>query len=68
MFLSLRHYTTVAGSCTAGFADGSATGARLRHPHDVAMNPRGSILYVADSSNRRVRAVSLTAMVWALQV
>lgn len=52
--------TTAAGGCLGGFADGYASKSRFRHPADVAVAPDGTVLYVADAANRRVRAVSLS--------
>jgi uncharacterized protein (TIGR03437 family) len=51
--------TTVAGNGTQGFGgdNGSATNASLREPEGVAVDSVGN-LYIADSSNSRVRRVS----------
>ncbi len=51
--------TTVAGSRSQGFSgDGAAaTSAMLNYPNDVAIGPGGT-LYIADSANARIRAVS----------
>jgi streptogramin lyase len=51
--------TTVAGGRAKGFAGdgGPATEARLNEPRSIAV--RGSILYIADSMNDRIRAVDL---------
>ncbi|MBI4903905.1 MAG: SMP-30/gluconolactonase/LRE family protein [Acidobacteria bacterium] len=50
--------TTVAGNGTAGFAGdgGPATQARLSNPRGVALDRNGN-LYIADSSNQRIRRV-----------
>jgi DNA-binding beta-propeller fold protein YncE len=58
--LASGNVTTAAGGCLGGFADGYASKSRFRHPADVAIAPDGTVLYVADSNNRRVRAVSLS--------
>ena len=52
--------TTVAGGGNPadGLGDGGpATQARLIDPHEIAFGPDGS-LYIADSSNHRIRRVS----------
>ncbi len=50
--------TTVAGDGTSGFGGdgGPAAQAQLAYPYAVAMGPNGE-LYIADSSNHRVRRV-----------
>ncbi len=50
--------TTVAGNGTAGYSGdgGAATAAMLRDPYSVALDSAGN-LYIADSSNHRVRKV-----------
>lgn len=45
---------TLAGS-TAGFRDGAAEQARFNSPADVAVS--GGVVYVADMSNHRIRAI-----------
>ena len=51
--------STVAGNGTSGFGGdgGSATGANLNTPSDVAVDAAGN-LYIADLSNNRVRKVT----------
>ena len=51
--------TTVAGNGTAGFGgdNGPAVAAQLSSPQSVALDANGN-LYIADSSNQRVRVVS----------
>jgi len=49
--------TTLAGS-TAGFADGTGTGARFNAPYGVAVIPSSGVIVVADSNNNRIRLVT----------
>ena len=50
--------TTVAGTGVKGFAGdgGQATSAQFNRPYDVAVDQRGN-LYIADSTNSRVREI-----------
>ena len=49
--------TTLAGSSVAGSTDGSGSVARFDYISDLAMSPDGSILYVAEYSNYRIRKI-----------
>jgi len=59
--------TTFAGKDTAGYSgDGNlAINAQLNAPEDVCLNPAGTILYIADSSNNVIRAVTISTGVIA---
>ena len=46
--------TTLAGSGTSQFADGTGTAASFGHPHIVAIFPDGTLLFVADAANNRI--------------
>ena len=49
--------TTLAGSGTQGFADGTAMTARFYYPSGVAVTSNGSVV-VADTGNNRIRLVA----------
>jgi sugar lactone lactonase YvrE len=49
--------TTLAGSGTRAFADGTGTGASFNLPRGIAIGPDGTI-YVADTGNHRIRKVT----------
>ena len=55
--------TTIAGNGAAGYAGdgGPAIMASLAYPRNLALDSEGSVLYVADDGNRRVRVVTLTS-------
>jgi sugar lactone lactonase YvrE len=48
--------TTLAGSGSAAFADGSGTGASFYWPRGVALDGAGNV-YVADHNNHRIRKI-----------
>ena len=50
--------TTLAGSSTAGFLEGTGAAARLNRPLDVAWDVTTGDLVVADSANHRLRRIS----------
>jgi sugar lactone lactonase YvrE len=49
--------STLAGSGSYGFADGSGAGAQFQKPHGVTVDSVGNV-YVADSFNNRIRKIS----------
>jgi hypothetical protein len=49
----------VAGAGTAGFRDGRFTSALFNNPLGLAIRTDGTILYVADAGNNRIRAIHL---------
>jgi len=57
--------STFAGVGEAGYQDGPASQARFNAPTDVAVDTSG-IVYVADSRNNRIRAISPDGMVTTL--
>ena len=48
--------STVAGTGTAGYADGTGATAQFNAPYGVAVDGSGTV-YVADQSNQRIRVV-----------
>jgi hypothetical protein len=57
--------STLAGSGSATFADGSGAGASFNYPYGVAVAPDGNI-YVADTNNHRIRKVTPEGVVSTL--
>ena len=51
--------STIAGSGTPGHADGAGTAAQFRNPTGLALS--GTMLYVADAINHRIRAIDLAS-------
>ncbi|MDB5101712.1 MAG: hypothetical protein JWM80_6133, partial [Cyanobacteria bacterium RYN_339] len=57
--------STLAGTGTAGFADGAGATAQFNNPGGVAVDTAGNA-YVADQDNHRVRKVTATGVVSTL--
>jgi sugar lactone lactonase YvrE len=57
--------TTLAGSGSSAFADGTGAGASFSDPQGVAVLPNGNIV-VADSANRRIRLITPAGVVTTL--
>ena len=57
--------TTIAGSVTAGFADGAGTNALFRSPVGIVADASGK-LYVSDSGNSAIRVITTNGVVTTL--
>jgi DNA-binding beta-propeller fold protein YncE len=55
--------TTLAGSGSATYADGTGTAASFKYPNGVAWSPDGSQVAVADYGNHRVRLIAVATQV-----
>jgi DNA-binding beta-propeller fold protein YncE len=51
--------STLAGTGVAGFADGSGDNALFSNPTGIAVSSDGTVLYVADSDNNRIRKITI---------
>jgi sugar lactone lactonase YvrE len=51
--------STVAGTASGGFTDGTGNVATFINPSGVAVNPAGTVVYVTDIGNQRIRRLAL---------
>lgn len=60
-----QNISTIAGTGTAAFSgEGvAATGAELNKPAHVILDPTGTILYISDHDNNRIRCISATGII-----
>lgn len=57
--------STLAGSGTAGFADGNGGAAMFNNPQGLTVGPNG-VVYVADTANNRIRRIATDGTVTTL--
>ncbi len=57
--------TTLAGSTSAGYRDGTGSAAGFSHPYALTVDPQGN-LYVSDTNNSLIRKVTATGVVTTL--
>jgi serine/threonine-protein kinase len=62
----LGNVTTLAGSGSAAFANGTGTAARFSSPSGVAVIPSSGVIVVADQWNHRIRLVTPLGVVTSL--
>jgi DNA-binding beta-propeller fold protein YncE len=51
--------TTLAGTGAAGFADGAGGEAQFDYPSGIAVNAAGTVIYVGDDENHRIRKITV---------
>ena len=56
---STGQVSTLVGSGASGSSDGVGTNAKFSNPYGIAVNPVGTLLYVADSTNSAIRTIAL---------
>ena len=59
----LGNVTTLAGSGTATWTDGTGAMASFNHPYGIAVSPVDGNVYVADGDNHRIRKLTVAGIV-----
>lgn len=59
----LGNVTTLAGSGTATWTDGTGAAASFNHPYGIAVSPVDGNVYVADGDNHRIRKLTVAGIV-----
>ena len=55
--IATRAVTTLAGTGSNAYADGTGVGVGFGALHNLAVSPDGATIYVPDDGNRRIRQV-----------
>jgi DNA-binding beta-propeller fold protein YncE len=59
--LATSEVSTLAGSPSAGSADGSGSAAAFAQPNGIAIDSTDSKLYIADNQNKAIRVIDIAS-------